>query len=64
MPEMKDSFAPGSYPGLPAAPPVLPQTPLPAGAPILGLGLNVIIILVSGDVRVTSSLENTSIVPR
>ena len=63
MPDTISSFNVGSYQGgiLPAIPAVVAQTALPGAAPALGLGLNVITVIVAGDVTINSQFSNMSI---
>lgn len=54
----------GSYPGiLPLAPtpPTVPSLALPVNAPTLSLGLERVILIISGDVAITSQIPNISI---
>lgn len=50
-----------AYPGATPAAPTPPATPaggLPIGAPALGLNLSPVIIIVAGDVLITSTFTN------
>lgn len=67
MPEFDSGFTEGnageSYPGStpPAPQRTAPATALAAGAPALGLGLANVIIIVSGDVNVTSTFPSSTV---
>ena len=64
MPDFVSGMKDGSYPGpmpAPPAPPAVAATALPAGVPALGLGLSPVLLIVAGDVSISTLMPGVSI---